>query len=243
MPKIIQPQDVTLADLKEQFNLQKFANESFFDECLEYLPELTDLEKQYLERVKTNYISLVENSPLLEEAVSQRVAGVPPVVATGEPVRVKLVILSPLLDLAGFYRSPFQIATEEPIEISEEIAITDGRESNGIGKEIIKGRIDVLVLYKQFWLLVIESKRTNFSLQKAIPQALTYMLSSPNLIQNPQKNVYGFVTNGEDFQFLKLVIIDNKPVYGLSDRLTLYKRENELYNVLILLKKLGQMII
>ncbi|NJM19546.1 MAG: restriction endonuclease subunit R [Richelia sp. RM2_1_2] len=224
MPKIIQPQDITLADLKERFSLQKSTDESFFDECLEYLPELTDLEKQYLERVKTNYISLVENSPLLEEAV-------------------KLVILSPLLDLAGFYRSPFQIATEEPIEISEEIAITDGEENNGIQKEIIKGRIDVLVLYKQFWLLVIESKITNFSLQKAIPQALTYMLSSPNLIQNPQKNIYGFVTNGEDFQFLKLVIIDNKPVYALSERLTLYKRENELYNVLILLKKLGQMII
>lgn len=224
MPRIIQAQDVTLGDLKERFDLQKSTDERFFDECLENLPELTDLEKQYLERVKTNYISLVENSPLLEEAV-------------------KLVVLSPLLDLAGFYRSPFQIATEEPIEISEEVAITNTVEENEIQKEIIKGKIDVLVLYKQLWLLVIESKRNNFSLQKAIPQALTYMLSSPNLNQISQKNIYGFITNGEDFQFIKLAIVEDKPVYELSDRLTLYKRENELYNVLILLKKLGQMII
>ncbi|NJL61969.1 MAG: restriction endonuclease subunit R [Methylacidiphilales bacterium] len=224
MPRIIQAQDVTLGDLKERFDLQKSTDERFFDECLENLPELTDLEKQYLERVKTNYISLVENSPLLEEAV-------------------KLVVLSPLLDLAGFYRSPFQIATEEPIEISEEVAITNTVEENEIQKEIIKGKIDVLVLYKQLWLLVIESKRSNFSLQKAIPQALTYMLSSPNLNQISQKNIYGFITNGEDFQFIKLAIVEDKPVYELSDRLTLYKRENELYNVLILLKKLGQMII
>jgi hypothetical protein len=55
MPRIIQAQDVTLADLKERFSLEKSTDERFFDECLENFPELTDLEKQYLERVKTNY--------------------------------------------------------------------------------------------------------------------------------------------------------------------------------------------
>ncbi len=225
MPKIIQAQDVTLTDLKEKFSLEKTIDDNFFSEyVVDNLSEITDLEKQYLDRVKTNYISLVENSPLLEEAV-------------------KLVVLSPLLDLAGFYRYPFQIATEEPIEISEEIIVEENQEGNINQTEIIKGKIDVLVLHKRLWLLVIESKRTNFSLQKAIPQALTYMLASPNLDQILEKKIYGFVTNGEDFQFIKLVKEDDKLVYDLSERLTLYKRENELYQVLSILKKLGQITI
>jgi hypothetical protein len=226
MPKLIQAQDVTLTDLIEKFSLEKSVDDNFFSEYSEYvdnLAEITDLEKQYLDRVKTNYISLVENSPLLEEAV-------------------KLVVLSPLLDLAGFYRYPFQIATEEPIEISEEVIVEENQEGNVNQTEIIKGKIDILVLHKRLWLLVIESQRTNFSLQKAIPQALTYMLASPNL-QQLEKNIYGFVTNGEDFQFIKLGKIENKLVYDLSDRFTLYKRENELYQVLSILKKLGQIAI
>ncbi|NMG06048.1 hypothetical protein [Brasilonema sp. UFV-L1] len=100
MVQIIQAQNVTLAYLKEKFGLQKSVNEDFFTDWFENLPEVTEIEKQYLDRVKTNYLSLVENASLLEDAV-------------------KLVVLSPLLDLAGFYRPPFYIATEETIEISE----------------------------------------------------------------------------------------------------------------------------
>jgi len=224
MSKIIQAQDVTLAYLKEKFSLQKSLDDSFFYEYVDNLAEITDLERQYLDRVKTNYLSLVENSPLLKEAV-------------------KLVVLSPLLDLAGFYRYPFQIATEEAIEISEEVILEENQEENVDRKEIIKGKIDILVLHKQFWLLIIESKRTNFSLQKAIPQALSYMISSPNLQQPLERSIYGFVSNGEDFQFIKLGKLENKLVYDLSDRFTLYKRENELYRVLSIFKKIGQIVI
>lgn len=64
---------------------------------------------------------------------------------------IKLVILAPLLDLAKFYRPPFRIITEEFIEISTE--------DKG---EIIRGRIDVLILQQQLWILVIESKRSDF---------------------------------------------------------------------------------
>ncbi|BAY92138.1 MULTISPECIES: hypothetical protein [unclassified Tolypothrix] len=46
-----------------------------------------------------------------------------------------MVVLSPLLDLAGFYREPFLLATEESIEI----AIEDK-------DEIVRERIDVLVI-------------------------------------------------------------------------------------------------
>jgi hypothetical protein len=55
---------------------------------------------------------------------------------------VKIVVLSPLLDLAGLYQYPFYIGTEEPIEISETI-ITDEQENGEEVTEIIKGKIDV----------------------------------------------------------------------------------------------------
>lgn len=103
--------------------------------------------------------------------------------------------------------------------------------------EIIRGRIDVLVIQEQFWLLVIESKRASFSLLEAIPQALTYMLANPH----PENPVFGCVTSGEDFQFIKLIKQD-KPEYALSDKFTLSKRENELYTVLIILKNLSKIL-
>ena len=208
MVQVIQAQNVSLSYLEERFGLQLAENEEFFTEWFEGLPEITVLEKQYLDRVKTNFLRLVKRPPILEDAV-------------------KMVVLSPLLDLAGFYSEPFFIATEESIEI----ALEDK-------EEIIRGRIDVLVLQQQLWLLVIESKRASFSLLEAIPQGLAYMLANPN----PEKPVFGLVINGEDFQFLKLTKQDT-PKYALSDKFTLSRRGNELYQVLSILKKLGTILI
>ncbi|MBN4001058.1 type I restriction endonuclease [Nostoc sp. LPT] len=217
MIQVIQAQNVTLAYLKKKFALYKSEDEQFFTEWFDYIPEMSELEKQYLDRVKNNYFNVFENAPLLEEAV-------------------KLVVLSPLLDLAGFYRPPFYIATEESIEISEQVII-DNELNTEQSKEIIKGKIDVLVLQEQLWLLIIESKRSSFSLAKAIPQALTYMLANPQ----PEHPAYSLVMNGEDFQFIKLIKRD-KPMYALSDKFTLYRRDNELYKVLNILKKIGQIL-
>lgn len=204
MVQIIQAKNIGLAYLKERFGLQRAENEAFFPEWLDNLPEITDVEKQYLDRVKSNFLNLAQRPPILENAV-------------------KMVVLSPLLDLAGFYSQPFAIETEEPIELSLE---DDG--------EIIRGRIDILVIKKQLWLLVIESKRVGISLLENIPQALAYMLASPN----QDKPVFGCLTNGEDFQFIKLVKKD-KPEYDVSDKFTLSRRQNELYTVLKVLKNIS----
>ncbi|WP_242038065.1 restriction endonuclease subunit R [Tolypothrix sp. FACHB-123] len=182
-------------------------SENLFQEWFDSLPEVTDLEKEYLDRVKANFLRLAKRPPILENAV-------------------KMVVLSPLLDLAGFYREPFLLATEESIEI----AIEDK-------DEIVRGRIDVLVIQKQLWLLIIESKIPSFYLLEAIPQAIAYMLANPH----PDKSVFGCVTSGEDFQFIKLIQQD-KSEYALSDRFTLSKRENELYPFLRILKKLSQIL-
>ncbi len=71
---------------------------------------------------------------------------------------IKLVVLAPLLDLAGFYHKPFRIETETSVDLAMEDEET-----------IVRGRIDVLVLKHRLWLLVIEAKRAEFSLQVGIP--------------------------------------------------------------------------
>jgi hypothetical protein len=207
MVQFIQAKNIGLAYLKERFGLQKAENETFFSEWLDNLPEITDLEKQYLDRVKSNFLNLAERPPILENAV-------------------KMVVLSPLLDLAGFYSQPFAIGTEESIELSIE---DEG--------EVIKGRIDILVIQKQLWLLVIESKRVGISLLENIPQALVYMLASPN----QDKPVFGLLTNGSHFMFIKLIKTDT-PTYDISDEFTLLKRKNELYEVLEILKNFSQLL-
>ncbi len=207
MVQVIQAQNVGLAYLEERFGLQQTDSADFFTEWFETLPEITDLEKQYLDRVKLHFMRLVKRPPVSEEMV-------------------KLVVLSPLLNLAGFYDEPFYIRGEQSIEISAE--------DKG---NIVRGRIDVLVIQQQLWLLVIESKRSSWSLLEAIPQAIAYMIASPN----QDKPVFGLVMNGSDFIFLKL----NKnsiSEYALSDQFTLLSRENELYQVLRILKKFSQVL-
>ena len=205
MVQLIQDRNIGIAYLEERFGLEQTDNEAFFTEWVENLPEISELEKQYLDKVKFHFLRLVKYPPLSEETV-------------------KLVVLSPLLSLAGFYDEPFFIRSESSIEI----AVEDQ-------EEVIRGRIDVLVIQQQLWLLVIESKRPTFSLLEAIPQALTYMLANPH----PDYPIYSLVINGEDFQFIKLLQQD-QPRYALSDRFTLYRQENELYQVFRILKKLGQ---
>ena len=103
---------------------------------------------------------------------------------------VKLAVVAPLLDLAGLFLPPFYVTTEQSVEIT---ALMD--------ELALKGRLDVLVLKDQLWVLVIESKRAEFSLKVGIPQVLGYMLAAP---ESPLP-LYGLVTNGSSFVFLKLV--------------------------------------
>ncbi len=138
---------------------------------------------------------------------------------------VKMVVLSPLLDQAAFYLPPFYSASEESVQIVSE--------DEGV---IIRGKIDVLVLQDELWVVIIESKRAGYSLEVGIPQALAYMLANPQ----PNKPLFGLVTNGSNFIFIKLIQQDF-PVYALSDEFTL-RRGNDLYTVLSVLKRLGQLI-
>jgi hypothetical protein len=142
-----------------------------------------------------------------------------------EPL-VQMVVLAPLLKQSGFYRPPFYLAAEKEIEITSEDEGT-----------IVRGKIDVLVFQPQFWVLVIEAKKAEFSLEAAIPQALVYMLANPDI----EKPAFGFVTNGNEFQFLKL-IRQGQPLYGRSYPLSIY-RGDDIYSTVSGLKQLRELAI
>jgi hypothetical protein len=93
---------------------------------LDSFTPLREEEHHLLDRVKANFLELMEDPPMLENTV-------------------KMVVLAPLLDLASFYHKLFRSETETAIalEMKDEGAI-------------IRGRIDVLVIKNQLWLLVIE---------------------------------------------------------------------------------------
>lgn len=137
-----------------------------------------------------------------------------------------MAVLDPLLFTAGLYLAPLVTKPEQSLTVVLEDE--DGTQ--------IEGRIDVLVIKEQLWLLVIESKRAGIALEEIIAQLLSYMLGSPNLGQP----VYGMITNGSCFLFAKLV--KAKLEYALSDMFVLRKQENELYQVLRILKGLSAMI-
>lgn len=139
---------------------------------------------------------------------------------------VKLAVLAPLLSLAGFFRHPFHPKAEAEVRISAE---DEG--------EIVRGKVDVLVLQQRLWVAVIESKNKQFSVDEALPQALFYMLGNPNT----EKPTFGFATNGSHFTFLKLTKQDT-PGYALSDEFTLNRQGNELYTVLSVLRRLGDLV-
>ena len=197
----------TINQVQDKFNLRIATDEQFFTEWLEGLPELTDQEKASLDRVKHRYLYHRADGHLAEGAV-------------------QLLVVSPLLELAGFYDFPFKISSEPTVQIAVEDR--DG---------ILRGRIDVLVLQGQLWVFVIESKQTNFAFSVAIPQALTYMIANPH----SDRPSFGMVTNGETFMFIKLVKGDS-PQYALSDDFSVYRRRNELYDVLRVLKRIGSAI-
>ncbi len=206
MVQVISANELTLNEVETKFNLQQTEDEQFFPEWQANLPEISDREKQSLDQVKADFLYL-NKYPLFEEAV-------------------KMVVLSPLLTAAGFYRMPFRITEEVPIQIALEET-----------EKIVRGRIDVLVIQEQFWVLVIESKQAGFSLKNGIAQALSYMVATPN----QQQSVFGMVTNGSHFIFLKLILRETKQ-YALSDEFSLLKSENDLYTVLGTLKHIGKMI-
>jgi predicted type IV restriction endonuclease len=202
----IQASKVTLGRLERQFGLSLTDDVQAFPEW-QMAGELDPEALRALDRVKRNYTYVLKEPPVLEEMV-------------------KLVVLSPLLDLAGFYQPPFRMRTEESVIVAS--LDEDGTE--------IRGAIDALVVLEKIWVVDIEAKMSDFSLTKALPQTLSYMLASPNVV------TYGLVTNGSEFMFLKLTRGDGTAQYATSRVASLLAPGNELAIVLQGLRGLGKQV-
>ncbi|UIE39114.1 type I restriction enzyme HsdR N-terminal domain-containing protein [Leptodesmis sichuanensis] len=205
MTPAISASDLTLRQVKQQFGLVQ-VNGTTVAEWQPPFPEPSDLERQILDRVQTNYAYLSERS--LAEGL------------------VNMVVVSPLLDLAGFYQPPFDVDIEFDISIPIQ-AETDEH-------TLVKGRIDVLVVKNKLWILVIESKRTRFDVMEALPQALAYMMGCPTC----DYPLFGLSTNGCEFLFIQLMS-GQPPQYALSRRFSMDNPGQELYAVLSILKRIG----
>lgn len=192
----------TVAEAEAKFGLSEQFNLQFFKEWLEELPTLTAAEQAALDRIRNRYL-FYRKQGLLSERTTE------------------IAVVTPLLDLSGLYDPPFIVRTEEPVKI--ELADQD---------EIYQGRIDVLVVQNQFWVLVVEEKRGSFNSSVALPQTLAYMSANPHA----DRSTFALVTNGEDYQFVKL----KSRQYALSKKFTLMSpQDNELYFVLRVLKRIG----
>ena len=196
----------SLNDLSDRFNLRQTDSDRFFSEWQEDLPELNEQEKIGIARLKQRYDYQRMDGLLLEGTI-------------------QVAVVSPLLELVGFLDAPYRM--HSPYGITLELDDSE---------EILRGFIDMLVIQKKLWILVIESKRTSISVLAAIPQLLAYMLASPN--GRSDKPSYGLATNGDEFVFLKMTH-DETPKYDVSRTFSLFPRQHELGQVIQILKRLG----
>jgi hypothetical protein len=194
---------LSLDDLKQRFNLTPAPSDAFFAEWYSDLPPLSDAEKATIEEIYQRFRRHRDRGPLSEGTVNQ-------------------LLVAPLLTLAGLYDSPFFVTSEPTVMLEVK---RDG--------EILRGRIDTLVLQGRLWVLVVESK-DSLSFTAALPQALAYMLANPD---QPEP-IYGLITSGDEFMFLKLQN-GEPPIYDSSDVFyLLHPRRNQLLNVLGILKQI-----
>lgn len=199
---------ITMADLQQRFGVVSSQDEQFFSEWSNNLPALTSTETDALDQIKAQFDRDRNQGTLAEGTINQ-------------------LLTSPLLTLAGLYDEPFFVSTEPGLEI--ELEDRD---------EVLRGRIDTLIIQQQFWALVIESKST-IAFSIALPQAMAYMMANPN----PEVPVYGLITNGDEFMFIKM-LVQGLPQYDLSDVFSLLiPRRNQLYNILQVLKQIRQIML
>lgn len=160
----------TISEAEKRFGLSRTELADFFSEWVSSLPEIFPNDQANLEILWNRYIYHRSEGHLLESTVM-------------------LLLVSPLLTLAGFYDPPFRIKAEESVHLT----VSDS-------EEVLQGRIDVLILLDRLWVMVLDSKKTMLSVWSAVPQALAYLQANPN----PNRPTFGMLTNGDDILFIKV---------------------------------------
>lgn len=192
----------TITEAEKRFNLTRNQSPDFFTEWYDQLPELNNDDIKNLETLWQRYIYHRSGGHLLESTVI-------------------LLLVSPLLTIAGLYDPPFRIKPEESVQI----IIADSEET-------LQGRIDILVLKERLWIIVVESKKTMLSVWSALPQTLAYLMANPD--QNYP--AFAMLTNGDDIVFVK---VENQK-YAISRVFAPFTNQSELEVACQVLRKIVQ---
>jgi hypothetical protein len=211
MATIFQANTLTLADVIDRFSLQEVTDASFFPEYCEPLPDLSDEAKRWLDKVQADFLSITRYS--LQEEI------------------IKLMVLAPILSIADLSRYPFIPKSEQSIDI--EIPADDQE------TDVIRGRIDILVLHQRLWAVLVEAKRHQLNVWEGLPQALTYMMASPN---GTEPN-YALVLNGTDFLFVKLLKQGDTAQYAVSRLFSMRNQGQDFYDVVRMLNKFRELFL
>lgn len=198
--------NLTLSQVHQLLNFEERFDGSFTSWLS--LEPLTDSERQDLFQIRDDFRSYLIEGKVLEG-------------------QIKLLVIGPLLRLAGFYRSPIKISLE--LDIAS-IVIEDEDKT-------ITGRFDILAVNKEqptatdvaFWVLVIEAKNSAVNSLEGLPQLLTYAYQS----LERQKLVWGLTTNGMQYQFV-LLRPGNPPTYQQMPLLNLMDSESAIHLLQVL---------
>jgi hypothetical protein len=214
--KVIQ----TLGDVHDRLGLSRSPAADFFLEWQQDLPELDAAARVMLDDLRSVVDHRTRQRFRYHREAGQVTEGM-----------VNAIVVSPLLEIAGFYDPPFRMRAEQSIEL-ETVQADDLR--SVANHRVLRGRIDFLVMQEGFWQVVIESKETTFDIEVGIPQLLTYMMAAPS----QQTALFGMVTNGSSFVFVKLDRAQAQ--YDFSDVYTMLSRANPLYPVVQILQGLAR---
>ncbi len=196
----LQARTLTLDEVHQFLNLQPSLQRVRFGEVLA-LNGLTDWEIAEMEQIRIDFQAYWQAGKVLEG-------------------QVQMLVLAPLLRLAGYYRSPIQLSLEQAIE---EISIDDEETT-------ITGRLDLVAVRRSsktpLWILVVESKNSQVDALNGLPQLLTY--ASRGLSQ--QRSVWGLVTNGISYYFTRLMTneLRSRQTYQLLPELNLLDSDRAL---------------
>jgi hypothetical protein len=192
----------TIATTEAKFGLSRSPEMDFFSEWQNQLPELDSSDRVNLDILWRRYLYHRSSGHLLESTV-------------------RLLLVSPLLTIAGLYDPPFLLKAEESVVIT----LADS-------EEILQGQIDVLVLSDRLWVIIVESKKTMLSVWSGLPQTLAYLMANPRL----DRPHFVLLTNGDDIVFIKL---ENQQ-YAMSQVFAPLVNQKELKLTCQILRKIAE---
>jgi hypothetical protein len=207
----LQAKNLTLDEVHQHLKLQRSLARPTYGELLGLAP-VTEFERQEIEQIRLDFQAYWQAGKGLES-------------------QIQLLVVGPLLRLAGFYRSPINLTLEQAIA---EIEIVDEDRT-------IVGRLDLLAAQRggdtPFWILVVESKNSQVEALNGLPQLLTYATEG----LKTQESVWGLTTNGISYYFVQLRL-GEVVRYQLLPELNLFDPDRSLQLLQVLKAICGQSI-